>query len=358
MSKTLRLLIVDDSALMRRVLRSIFESDPTICVVGEAANGSEALHHVATLRPDVITLDVQMPVLDGLKTTEKLMAYHPTPILVITASLSRRDVDITFKMLDAGALEVVEKPSLSDPEAMERAKRELIRKVKLLARVKVVMHIRGRRRIEPETPQLEPRPAVHMQPVAQPTTAGAFPVVIIGASTGGPRIIHQILAGLPRSFGAALIVVQHIAEGFSYGMAEWLAETLTLPVTLAHEGVRISAGTVFVVPDRSDLLIKPGGFVHLNRSPLLLHRPAIDIAMQSVAEIFGPRVIGILLTGMGRDGVIGMQSIKRARGYTIAQDEASCTVYGMPRAAIEAGAIDAVLSPEGIVQALLQRVKA
>jgi len=373
----LRILVVDDSALVRRLLRQLLESDPDVRVVGEAADGHEALAQVVALRPDLITLDVRMPSMDGVETTRQIMAYHPTPILVLTATLSSNDVDITFQMLGAGALDVMEKPHLSDPIALERCRRALLRKVRLLAHVKVVTHLRGRRglgvgaRPEP-TPvganigrksaasadENARRSDVASAPPAPPsyTSAPAFPVVVIGASTGGPRVLRQLLTALPHDFPAAVLVVQHIAQGFSAGLVEWLAPGVALPVRLAAEGEALRAGQVLVAPDRLDLLVQPGGLIHLSGLPLLLQRPAIDIVMQSIAAVYGERAIGVLLTGMGRDGAVGMQAIRRAGGYTIAQDEASCTIYGMPRAAVELGAVIAVLPPARIVAALVERL--
>lgn len=354
MDSPLRILVVDDSALARRMLRGLLESDAGVRVVGEAADGREALARVAELRPDLVTLDVRMPVMDGVETTRQIMAYHPTPILVLTAAASGSDVDITFRMLGAGALDVMEKPRLGDAEAVEGCRRALLRKVRLLSRVRVVTHLRGRRMHAaggthgaPGTVQRAEAPAaLHLSP---------FPVVVIGASTGGPRAVRQVLAGLPREFTAAVLVVQHIAQGFSAGMAEWLAASASLPVSLAAEGSALRPGHVIVAPDRFDLLVQPGGVVHLSGLPLLLQRPAIDIAMQSVAAFCGEQAVGVLLTGMGRDGAIGMRAIRRAGGHTIVQDEASCTIYGMPRAAVELGAAAAVLPPAGIAAALAER---
>lgn len=411
MNEPLRVLIVDDSALVRGVLRELLESDHEIVVAGEAANGREALLRAAELRPDIITMDVRMPVMDGLETTEQLMAYTPTPILAITALFSRDDVDISFKMLGAGALEVMEKPDLSNPAEIARARQELIRRVKLLARVKVVTHLRGRRRVEPieepepwrvrrtrepvaapgaseprETPapsqrqkgdrqepaspvSSSPPPREQPQP-AEPETHRAegrvlvvprpappdFPVVVIGASTGGPRVVQQIVKGLPRSPGAAVLVVQHIAEGFSAGMVEWLDNTCSMPVRLAREKDRIEIDTVLVAPDGHHLFVQHRGIVHLDDQPEA-QRPSVDITMRTAAEVFGSRTIGVLLTGMGRDGALGMQAIHQAGGYTIAQNEATCSIYGMPRAAVELNVVKTVLPPEDIIFVILERIK-
>jgi two-component system chemotaxis response regulator CheB len=361
MESPLRILVVDDSALVRRMLRGLLESDAGVRVVGEAADGREALARVAELRPDLVTLDVRMPVMDGVETTRQIMAYHPTPILVLTAAASGSDVDITFRMLGAGALDVMEKPHLGDANAVERCRRALLRKVHLLSRVKVVTHLRGRRRNAEggmqhalrNTQSAEAPAAVDPSPLT--LHPSAFPVVVIGASTGGPRAVRQVLGGLPRQFAAAVLVVQHIAQGFSAGMAEWLAASVSLPVSLAAEGSALRPGHVVVAPDRFDLLVQSGGVIHLSGLPLLLQRPAIDIAMQSVAAFCGDLAVGVLLTGMGRDGAIGLQAIRRAGGYTLAQDEASCTIYGMPRAAVELGAVATVLPPAGIAAALAER---
>lgn len=358
MADPLRILIVDDSALMRRMLRELLSGDPEVQVVGEASNGREALSLVAELRPSLVTLDVRMPIMDGVETTRQIMAYHPTPILVLTASLSSYDVDITFQMLGLGALDVMEKPRLSDPAEVERARRALLRKIKLLARVRVVTHLRGRRPgARPAPPAGSGQPAAPPARAARPTPLST-PVVVIGASTGGPRVVRQILAGLPRGFPAAVLVVQHIAQGFSAGMAEWLGLSSALPVELISEGMPLRVGAALVAPDRYDTLLQRDGRLHLSSQPLLLQRPSVDITMQSVAEICGPRAAGVLLTGMGRDGAIGMLAIRRAGGHTIAQDEASSTIYGMPRAAVELGAAEAVLPPEQIAPALVEHMTA
>ena len=425
MNHTIRVVVVDDSALMRRVITGLLEQDPAIRVVGAARNGREAIEMVQELRPDIVTMDVRMPVMDGLATTEHLMAYCPTPILVLTASLARHDIDITFKMLGAGALEVIEKPAAADSFALDRAGRALIRRIKVLARVKVVTHLRGRRKPTdgPDTPKelgpqgtgdketrlalpLDPStgsggtklgnrrgegrpelvlnsaslrvnsakeeagtskkdgdgalPAIPTVLTARPggspsgrSSERTFPLIVIGASTGGPRVVYQLLAGLPRDLPAAVLVVQHIAEGFSAGMAEWLANASTLPVHLAHEGRAIKPGEVLVAPDQRDLLITHDNTVHLSENPLLIQRPSIDICMQAAAEVFGSRAIGVLLTGMGRDGAYGMLTIQRANGYTIAQDEATSTIFGMPRAAIQLGAANEVLPASRIAERLV-----
>jgi two-component system chemotaxis response regulator CheB len=373
MNDPIRVVIVDDSALMRRMIAAMLARDPAIQVVGEARDGHEGIRVVEALRPDLVTMDVIMPGLDGLATTEHLMAYCPTPILVLTGSLNSGEVDITFKMLGAGALEVVEKPSGSHPALIERATRDLIRRIKVLARVKVVTHLRGRRRLSdanaqvhlaPQMPATEqagglPRPftdefALPRLPIAKPVP---FPLIVMGASTGGPRVIHRILSDLPADLPAAILIVQHIAEGFSNGMVEWLQSASPLPVLLATEGLSIRQGVVLVAPDQRDIMITTEQTIHLTKSPLLIQRPSIDIAMQAAAEIFAANAIGVLLTGMGRDGAFGLLAIRRCGGHTIAQDEQSCAIFGMPRAAMQLLAVDEVLVPAQIALRLVDLVR-
>jgi two-component system chemotaxis response regulator CheB len=370
MNQPIRVVVVDDSALMRDVIAGLLQQDPAIQVVGVAGDGCEAIRLVQELRPDVVTMDVRMPVMDGLAATEHLMAYCPTPILVLT-SLGRSELDITFRMLGAGALEVMEKPSAA---TMERSAHHLIRRVKTLSRVRVVTHLRGRRRAAPLPERRPARPAAHLadrgarngaggvphnatpRRTATPAPSHDFPLIVIGASTGGPRVVYRLLAGLPPDLPAAVLVVQHIAAGFAPGMAEWLAHACPLPVAVAAEGQALRPGEVLIAPDHRDTLITEDGRIHLSANPLLIQRPAIDVAMQAAAYAFGPRAIGVLLTGMGRDGAYGMLRIRRAGGYTIAQDEASSTIFGMPRAAIELGAATEVLAPAQIPARLVELV--
>jgi len=372
MDRPLRILIVDDSAMMRRLIRTMIESDSKLTVIGEAADGREALARTTDLRPDLITLDVRMPVMDGVETTRQIMAYQPTPILVLTASLTRYDIDITFQMLGAGALDVMEKPKISNSADLERARIALVRKITLLARVKVVTHLRGRRKNNPEWSTLNiershrPASADLSRPQSGSTPDhSAFnlqpsgcPIVVIGASTGGPRVVRQILAGLPTNYDAAVLVVQHIAQGFSAGMVEWMVLSSALPISIAEDGALIKPGQVIVAPDRFDLMVTSDGRVKLCTQPLLIPRPTIDVTMQSVAEICGPAATGVLLTGMGRDGAQGMCSIRHAGGFTIAQDEATCTIFGMPKAAIDLNAVQVVLPPDKIIEALTSHIGA
>lgn len=372
MNETIRVLVVDDSRLIRSILRMFLESDPGIEVVGEARNGQEALQLATALRPQVITMDVRMPVMDGVATTEHLMAYQPTPILVISSSVKNPDVDVAFRMLAAGALDVVETPPLDSSEAQATYRTMLIRRVKLLANMRVVTHLRGRRsgRTGTTPPQgIMASPSPPALPVAVPTHTAPpeaqrrkdapFPLVVIGASAGGPRIVQHILKQLPASLPAAVLLVQHIADGFTAGMTDWLASHTALVVRVANTGMPLAMGQVLVADDGYDIKVCDDWCVQLHRNSRNrnLPRPSVDEAMQSAARVFGAAAVGVLLSGMGQDGALGMRDIHEQGGLTLAQNEATCPIFGMPRAAIELGVVDQVLPPQGIATAIVQHVQ-
>lgn len=342
----LRVLVVDDSPVARAVLRSILESDPGIQVVGVARNGWEAVQLTSRLRPDVITMDVRMPEMDGAEATEQIMAYYPTPILVVTASLAKEDVDFSFRMLEAGALDIFEKPAGDDPVALRACAQALVERVRLLARVRVITHLRGRRRrrIEPTSP-----------PPAVPHGASPSRLVVIGASTGGPKALQRVLSGLPSGFPAPILVVQHIASGFIQGMCDWLAGEIRLPIGVARDGEALEPGRVYVAPENRHL-VPEHDRLHLSDRPRTTPMPCVDVTMEEAARVFGGRAVGVLLTGMGSDGARGLLAIRKAGGRTIVQNQSTCTIFGMPRAAIELGAAEKVLPLEEIASALVEVV--
>lgn len=340
--KKLRVLVVDDSPLARAVLRSILESDRDIEVVGLARNGWDAVQMTNQLHPDVITMDVRMPKMDGYEATQQIMAYHPTPILVVTASLAKQDVDFSFRMLEAGALDILEKPSGDDPASLRLRAQDLIERVWLLSRVRVITHLRGRRKTGPAVP-LEP---VSISPSPVPLQPPQY-LVVIGASTGGPRAVQIVLKSLPGDFPAPIIVVQHIAPGFVQGLVEWLAGETGLRVGTAQDGEGLVAGRVYVAPEGQHLVVERRT-IRLANTPRTNPIPSVDVTMQAAARSFGDKTVGVLLTGMGSDGAQGLLSIRQAGGMTIAQDEASSTIFGMPKVAIELKAAREVLPLEQI----------
>ncbi len=347
-AKPLRVLIVDDSPVARAVLRSIMEGEG-LSVVGVARNGWEGVQMAGRLHPDVITMDVRMPEMDGYEATQQIMAYHPTPILIVTASLAKQDVDFSFRMLEAGALDIFEKPAGEDPAALRGRAQALVERVRLLSRVRVITHLRGRRSEPPP-----PLPVVRSAPVPVPAEACSR-LVAIGASTGGPRALQRILARLPASFPAPIVVVQHIASGFTQGLAEWLSGETSLRTAVAQDGEGLVAGRVYIAPEGSQLL--PGRHsIRLAQTPRTTPMPSVDVTMQATARTWGTRAVGVLLTGMGSDGARGLLAIRQAGGATIAQDQATSTIFGMPRAAIELRAAQQVLPLEEIAVAVRQAV--
>jgi two-component system chemotaxis response regulator CheB len=348
--KHLRVLVVDDSPVARSVLRSILESDPGIEVVGAARNGWEGVQMATQLAPDVITMDVRMPEMDGYEATQQIMAYHPRPILIVTASLAKQDVDFSFRMLEAGALDIFEKPAGDDPAALRGRARALLERVWLLSRVRVITHLRGRRKAGAPAPirHVEVKPST--VPVETPDR-----LVVIGASTGGPRAVQRILMRLPDNLPAPILVVQHIANGFTQGLADWLSGETALRVAVAREGEGLAAGRVYVAPEGRHMMPERKT-IQLSTTPRTSPIPSVDVTMQAAARSWGAAAIGVLLTGMGSDGARGLLSIRQAGGTTIAQDQATSTIFGMPQAAIQLKAVLKVLPLDEIAAAIEEAV--
>ena len=341
-SPEIRVLIVDDSAVTREVLTSLLNSDPDIRVVGQASTGAEAVEMTAALRPDLVTMDLMMPGMDGMEATRRIMARHPTPVLFLSSFFDREGTYSRADAIAAGALDVVEKPALIPDWRWQNSAGKLVQKVKSLAKVPVVAHIHGARKLlAQEGSQFE----AFVGPAAD--------VVAIGASSGGPRVIEALLSSLPSTYALGIIVVQHITDGFTTSMLRWLQERCSLPIKVAEDGDAIVPRRVLFTPEAAHVVAAIGGRVHLSHSePVNGHRPSIDVTFQSIAKVYGARSAGVLLTGMGSDGANGLLAIRRAGGVTIAQDEESSPIFGMPRAAIELGAAQQVLPPAGIIRSL------
>jgi two-component system chemotaxis response regulator CheB len=329
-----RVLVVDDSEVARRLLAEVLGRDRGLEVVGEAASGAEALRLAARLRPDVITMDVQMPGMDGLETTRRIMEQHPAPIVVVSGGHDPGDLAHSVRALEAGALTALRKPrGPADPGFAAQAA-ELVGTVKLMAEVKVF------RRRPGAAPRGRPLPS----PPAGGTPRARAELVAMGASTGGPAALATILRGLPATTPVPVLVVQHITPGFDAALASWLDETTPLPVRLASDGLPPRPGEVVIAPAGSHLGLSGAGRVELGQGPPLDgHRPSASHLFASVARVFGPRAVGVILTGMGSDGAAGLLELRRAGGTTLAQDEASCVVAGMPAVAVAAGAVDQVV---------------
>ena len=339
----IRVLITDDSPTMRMVVRSVLESDPELRVVGEACNGKDAFDKCKALDPDIVTMDIRMPKMNGIDAINLIMAKSPRPIVVLTSTKSDMELGITFKAVEAGALMVIRKPH---GLAMDHSlKQNLIGQIKAMARVKVV----GRRRKlvdkEPVTPQIRPDPK---------RTTGTKRLIAIGASTGGPPALLAILRQLPADLPVPVLVVQHISSGFVKGLVKWLDNSIAMKVKIAENAQRLNPGTVYITPDDRHATVDRYGRVWLIDSPKVDgHRPSATVLFESVADNYGTSAIGLLLTGMGKDGAVGLKKLHDAGGYTVAQDEATSIVFGMPKEAIKLGGTDEVLPIHAIAGRLM-----
>lgn len=335
-------LIVDDSPTLRHLIRSILESDPDINVIGEAMNGKEAVDKCKRLSPDIITMDIRMPHMDGFQATEQIMSEVPKPILVLTSTMSDRELSITYKAIESGALMVVSKPKIS--KCLQTDAEHLVSTVKALADVNV---LKRKARQLPVIPP--PIPGLRMKKNED------IGIIAICASTGGPPVIQSILSGLQADFPIPIVIVQHISNGFTTSMVKWLDETVPLSVKEAENHEYLEAGTVYFAPDNTHLKISSVKTVHLVETPKIQgHRPSGTVLFNSVAHQYRRRGVGVLLTGMGSDGAEGLKALHNAGGYTIVQDEPSCIVFGMPQKAMELGAADDILPPDEITARLKQ----
>jgi len=332
---------VDDSALVRDLIRAIIDLDPEMEVVGEAVNGLEAAGKVVDLRPDIVTMDIEMPVMDGLQAIERIMAESPVPILVVT---SRGDAKTAYNAISKGALDLVMKPDVN----MESA-HEFVAKLKLMSKVRVIPHISGRRAHTPAAA------------VETPAFIGEASdrIVAIASSTGGPDALSLVLSRLPLKFPVPIVIAQHISDGFVNGMVGWLKPLSRVELKVAENGEYLRPGTAYVCPPETHMRVDGSKkIIFVGRQEKDIYRPSCDMLLSSVAEAFGNKSIGVILTGMGSDGVEGIKKIKEAGGRTIAQDEQTSVIFGMPGLAIESGCIDSVVPLEEISAAIVKAAAA
>jgi two-component system chemotaxis response regulator CheB len=335
----IRVMVVEDSPTVRALMVEILESDPEIDVIGQATHGAEAVEMTQRLRPDLITMDIHMPVMDGFTATKHIMAQAPTPIIIVSSSTSGPDVEHSLNAIQAGALMLLPKPDNPASARFDYRRNELVTMAKAMASVKVVRRWGS----TPVAPLVRQKPH-----------GGAIRIVAIAASTGGPAALHRILSSLPRGFRVPIMVVQHITSGFIGGLADWLRSSCPLDVSVAEHGEELRPGHVYLAPDMRHLGVSSTGRVAISdEAPRHGFRPSGDYLFESVASAYGSAVAGIVLTGMGSDGVDGLRAVKAAGGHVLAQDEASSIVYGMPKEAVAAGVVDAVLSLDDMAPRLV-----
>ncbi len=347
----IKVLVVEDSLVIREFLIQILNSDPEIEVVGSARDGEEAVTAVKEKAPDVITMDIHMPKLNGFDATRKIMETNPTPIVIVSGSSTAEEIATTFHALESGALAVTKRPAGIGHPDHDATVKELIQTVKLMSEVKVVKRWP---RVQKKAEYVQPLPPAR---VKLKEVVPDIQLVAIGASTGGPIVLQKILSQLPQNFPVPVVIVQHMAAGFVQGFTEWMGESLNVPIHVAQNGEYLLPGHVYVAPDAYHIAVTGGNRVTLRQEePENGLRPSVSYLFRSVAEMYGRRAIGVLLTGMGKDGAKELKQMKESGAVTIAQDKDSCVVFGMPGEAVKLDAATYVFSPEKISEALISLV--
>ncbi len=340
----IRVLVVEDSPLMCKVLTNMMNSDPQILVAAVANNGKEAVELVPLVKPDFITMDMDMPVMDGLEATKQIMAYHPTPILIVSSSVFKQGMERVFKAISHGALDVIDKSEL-ELVGNKRSGEALITKIKFLTSVRV------------DQSRVKARRERSIVDLRTPKKKLSDKIVALVASTGGPQALLKILQRLPEDFPCGILIVQHITSGFLAGLVDWLAKECKIKVKIGEDSEDIRPGVAYIAPDNFHMKVTEIGRIGLSDEPARNgHKPSGDVLLESVAKAYGKGGVAAILTGMGRDGAIGMKAIKQSQGMTIAQSEKSCVVFGMPGAAVEMDAVDKVLPLEGIAEEIVSTV--
>ncbi|MGA2811596.1 MAG: chemotaxis response regulator protein-glutamate methylesterase [Candidatus Acidiferrum sp.] len=356
--KKYRVLVVDDSAFMRKVLETIFNADEQLQVVGHAKDGREAVALAESLKPDVITMDINMPHVDGLQATAEIMTTNPRPIVVVSSE-SREGAASTLRALELGAIEFVAKPSSGIDLDMQSVREDLLRKVRMAAKVRVVRTAsRVASTLRDAGSPAAPKRVTPAAPLPSSGLDQRFPVVVIAASTGGPATVMRLAPGFTAEFPAAVILVQHMPAAFTTQYTAQLSEFTSIRVKEAEPNESLRPGTLYVCPGGQHLRVTPTGRVQLDGTSGRIngYLPNIDVTLESVASYAGAMSVGAILTGMGNDGAAGSQAIKRAGGLVLAQDEATSVIFGMPSEAIKTGAVSEVLGIDDIYPAIEKRV--
>lgn len=345
MLSPIKVLVVDDSAFIRKTIIGLLNAEPSIQVVGEGVNGEDAVQKVKALMPDIVTMDIEMPRMNGLEALKIIMRERPLPVIMIS-SLTESGARETMMALEYGAIDYISKNLSSNITNIVNIKNDLIEKIKIFGRKR--FDVKGMVKGVGSVPPIDRCP---------PAGKNKIKVVIVGASTGGPKALQDVIPRLPKNFPCGVIIVQHMLPVFTSSFAERMKELSHIEVREAKEGDVIMPGLALVAPGGSHLRVRkwPNGEYHikLSKEPPMLHMPSVDVAMESVAQAFSEHVLGVIMTGMGQDGKEGMKAIKGVKGKTIAQDESSSVIFGMPKAAIESGCIDKIVALEKMAEEII-----
>lgn len=351
MNRETKVLVVDDSAYMRKVLSGLLEGEPGIKVIDTARDGLDALEKIKLLKPDVVTLDIEMPKMDGLTALKRIMEETPTAVVMVS-SLTQESSETTMKALSLGAVDFVPKPSGAISLDIYKVKEEMIHKVKTASKVSL-QKVRQNRVSVREIVKTFPPISENRQ-----TEVRASKVVFIGSSTGGPGALQQVVPNLPQNLDAGVLIVQHMPPGFTQSLAKRLNDISLLAVKEAERGDIILKDHVYIAPGGYHMVVRDTGVIDLNQDPPQHSvRPAADVTLESLVKVYGKKVVGVILTGMGFDGARGMGLLKKAGGKTIAQDESTSIVYGMPKVVVEMGNADSVLPINQIAQTIVEFIK-
>ena len=347
----IRVLIADDSAVMRAALSRVVESAPALEVCGAARHGLEALEKVRQLRPDVVTLDVEMPIPNGLEVLKRIMKEFPRPVIMVS-SLTQEGAEVTLEALGVGAFDYLPKSHSGTPLDPQKLRHDLIEKIEAAAQSPLARQLHTANILHAR-PVLESAPLDDSRPLPE--------IIVLGTSTGGPKALQELLPQLPADLPLGMLVVQHMPPGFTAPFARRLDSLCKVKVCEASQGETIEAGAVYIAPAGQHATVFRRGSkttVHLSNEPSgTLHKPSVDVTMLSVAELFGRHALGVIMTGMGSDGLHGMTAIRAAGGITLGQDEATCAVYGMPRCCAESGILDKVVPLPLLSRQILQAIR-
>jgi two-component system chemotaxis response regulator CheB len=350
MSSPIKVFLVEDSPVALKILESLLADCPEITIAGTARNGLEAIDKIPKVQPDVICTDLLMGKMDGLELTQQVMAKYPKPILIISQAVEGNTSEMAVRLLKAGAVDIFTKPKSGLVEDYQQSRATLIHKIKILSGVKVFT-----KPIRPALVYPKPTPSTLPLPSSIP---GEYKVLTIGASTGGPQALQKVLGQLPLNFPLPVVCIQHISEGFLSSLVNWMDAECTLTVKIAEEREPLRPGFVYFAPEKYHLMVdNQGRCFYSAAAPLGGHRPAIGITFESLASVYGKGVIAALLTGMGRDGAEGLKIIAEKGGLTIAQDEASSIIYGMPQEAARLGAARKILDIDAIAPFILKSLQ-